>query len=105
MYMQFLFKEGNPYITKTPEEAFKIFCKYDTLQIGDLSFLVTGIRSEKPTTYYGKRNLARNMVIDWQINFDRYSYCYSDLFTYQEFFETIGKKYGLIKEFRENAII
>ena len=106
MFIHCMFSDGsNPYIAKTPKEAFRIFCKYETAQNGDLSFLITGIRDEKPTTYYGKRNIARNIAIEYQYNFDQYNYSYSDLSVYQEFFEYIGRKYGLIWEFRENAII
>ena len=93
MYMQFLFKDGsNPYITKSPVEAFKMFCKYNADQVSELTYMITGERTEKPDTYFSHKNLARDIAIEYQCNFDKYNYSYSELSEYQDFFETIGIK-------------
>lgn len=41
----------------------------------------------------------------WQLDFSKYNYYISELLTNEEFFYKLGKRYGLIKEFRENGII
>jgi len=45
----------------------------------------------------------REKAIDWQLNFKCYSY--EELAGYQAYFEKLGKRYGLLREFRENAIV
>lgn len=106
MFIHFIFSDGsNPYIAKTPKEAFRLFCKYETDQVSELTFKVLGLNDSRPHTYKEYQDLIRNIAIFWQYDFEKFNYSYSDLSVYQEFFEDIGRKYGLIREFRENAII
>lgn len=49
--------------------------------------------------------LSRAIAQQWQADFANFNYSYSELAEWQNFFEEYGKKYGLIKEFKENAII
>jgi len=39
------------------------------------------------------------------MNFENIEYSYSDLARCQRYFEKLGRRYGLLKEFRENGII
>lgn len=54
--------------------------------------------------YKGKEN-TRNEAMDWQADFTNHNYSYSELAYFSTYFETKARRYGLIKEFRENGII
>lgn len=59
------------------------------------------------TKYQVEKEKARQEAIEWQLdlfeNGHEYSIAYYLIF--QLYFEYLGKKYGLLKEFRENGII
>lgn len=57
------------------------------------------------TNYQKQKERARQTAINWQLDFSNHNYYYSELCYYAEYFEKIGKRYGLLKEFRENGII
>lgn len=48
---------------------------------------------------------ARQIAIDWQFWASNKSLSYSELATYGHYFEKLGRKFHLIKEFKENGII
>lgn len=56
------------------------------------------------TTYASNKAVARQEVIDWQNNPFRDSRSYEEMQEAAEHFEKIGRRYGLLKEFRENGI-
>jgi len=58
----------------------------------------------KLMTYKEHKDYIRQAAIDWQIKTSNRSQSYEELATYQAFFEKQAKRYGLLKEFRENAI-
>lgn len=74
----------------------------DTWGAKDIQTLSFKIRGKN---YQERRAEAREIAIFWQNNFSCYDWSYSELATIYEFFEKVGKRYGLIKEFKENAII
>lgn len=51
-----------------------------------------------------KKN-ARNKAIEWQSGFCDQNYSYGELTYYGEYFGRLAKRYGLVREFRENGII
>lgn len=55
-------------------------------------------------TYQEKKEDARQIAIDWQIEASEQNYSYGELADYGEYFRKLGRRYGLLKEFRENAI-
>lgn len=55
--------------------------------------------------YQKEKRRARNSAIWWQENFDNEKYSYFELSEWQEYFYKLAKRYGLIKEFKENGII
>lgn len=56
------------------------------------------------TGYQIKKDKARQEAIDWQYQFaDEYA-SYMDLMEAGDHFRAIGKRYGLLEEFRENGI-
>lgn len=56
-------------------------------------------------TYQDYKEEARQEAIEWQIDFNNHNYSWEDLYCFQRYFEDKAKRYGLIKEFKENGII
>lgn len=57
------------------------------------------------STYITNKQLARDKAIDWQRTASQQNYSYAQLAYYEHVFEKLAKRYGLIKEFKENGII
>lgn len=57
------------------------------------------------SAYRKAQERARNKAIDWQNDFCNHDYSYGELIYWQNYFEKLGKRYGLICEFKENGII
>jgi len=57
------------------------------------------------TKYQIKKEKARQEAIGWQLDFNNHNYSWEELSYYGEYFERLAKRYGLVKEFRENGII
>lgn len=57
------------------------------------------------TRYAEHKEEARNKAIDWQCDFENQNYSYGDLAEWDDYFYRLGKRYGLLTEFRENGII
>ena len=55
--------------------------------------------------YYQKRKAeVRQQAIDWQLDFINHNYSWGELAMWGDYFHTLGKRYGLLKEFHENGI-
>ena len=55
--------------------------------------------------YYALRKAdVREEAIDWQSDFCNHNYSYGELAYFQDYFERLGRRYGLLREFRENSI-
>jgi hypothetical protein len=48
---------------------------------------------------------ARDLAIEWQSDFGNHDWYWSELADWQAFFYEIARKYRLVREFKENAII
>lgn len=48
---------------------------------------------------------ARQKAIDWQIWQSEQSLSYSELIEWSDYFYKLGKRFGLLREFKENGII
>lgn len=104
MYTHFTFKDGsNPYIVKTPGTLWQMVKKYEFETIGENTYLVTGENTENKS-YTDLKKILRCFAIEWSLFFNEYQYSYEELAFYSDFFTTYGKKYGLLREFKENAI-
>ena len=59
------------------------------------------------TNYPNKKEAARQDALEYQQSYGLYGkeYSYSELLEKQEYFSKLGKRYGLIEEFKENGII
>ena len=55
--------------------------------------------------YQQAKERARQKAVDFQLTFSDNMYYLSDLAYFSAYFEKLGKRYGLIKEFKENGII
>ena len=56
-------------------------------------------------TYAEKKAEARAMAIEWQLNFAEQNLTQFELACYHNMLYQLGKRYGLLKEFKENGII
>lgn len=57
------------------------------------------------TKYQIEKEKARQEAIDWQSDFNSHNYSWGELAFFGEYFSRLAKRYGLVKEFRENGII
>lgn len=56
-------------------------------------------------SYADLKETARQQAIEWQDWLSDHSASYGGLAIASEYFENLGRRFGLIQEFRENAII
>ncbi len=62
--------------------------------------------AEKRRNYYLKRQgEIQDEAIEWQRSFGDECYSYGELADYAEYFTKMGRRYGLLTEFRENGVI
>lgn len=54
--------------------------------------------------YQKRKEAARQKAIDWQLNDSDYPYGYKGLAIIGDYFYKLGKRFGLLREFCENAI-
>ena len=55
--------------------------------------------------YRKEKEKARNEAVRWQADFADHNYSYGELSRFSAYFEAKARRYGLVKEFRENGII
>ena len=55
-------------------------------------------------TYQQRKAEARERAIEWQYDFCNHNYSWGELAYWGDYFERLGKRYGLLREFRENGI-
>lgn len=55
--------------------------------------------------YQRSKEIIRQAAIDWQKSFESCLYSCEEIVEWQNKFEKLGKRYGLLTEFRENGII
>lgn len=57
------------------------------------------------SAYQKAKERARDKAIGWQMDFNNHNYSWGELAYYGNYFEKLAKRYGLVKEFKENGII
>ena len=62
------------------------------------------MNNTKVNNYQNAKEKARRKAMDWQDFFSENSMSWGELAYWQEYFERLGKRYGLLTEFRENGI-
>ena len=113
MYIQFSHYDGsNPYVTKNNAELFRMIKDFQLDQVENNSFKIidkaqywTAHPGRKLTAYEKGRAALRDFAQIWQGAFHMFNYSWGDLCGWYGFFEEYGKKYGLLREFRENGVI
>lgn len=55
--------------------------------------------------YEKEKAAAREAAIEWQLSFNERPMFWSDLAEASERFEKLGRRFGLMREFKENGII
>ena len=55
-------------------------------------------------TYSQQKERARQRAIDWQCDIADDDLSYEDLIVVSELFRDLGKRFGLLKEFKRNGI-
>lgn len=55
-------------------------------------------------SYKERQSEVRDEAIEWQNDFANHNYSWGELAYWSDHFEKLGRRYGLLKEFRENAI-
>jgi hypothetical protein len=60
---------------------------------------------KRAASYQRRKEAARNKAIEWQMDFENHNYSYGEIAYFQNYFEQLGKRWGLLEEFRENGII
>ena len=94
------------------EQYFNVYCKNkygykewqkdtfcpDAKNIQVLDFKISG------KTYKEKQASLEELAKNWQYDFASLSWSYGELCEIGNYFYKNGKRYGLLKEFRENAI-
>lgn len=71
----------------------------ETKNIKILQFKING------KNYKERKEHLRDIAIDWQLHFSTLGWSYGELATICNYFETNARRYGLLKEFKENCII
>lgn len=54
--------------------------------------------------YQAAKEKVRHEAMAWQNDFSNNNYSYEEIAHFTTHFEQLGKKYGLLREFRENGI-
>lgn len=54
--------------------------------------------------YQKMKEKVRQEAINWQLDFCNHNYSQGELIKFQSYFEQLGRRYGLLAEFRENGI-
>ena len=76
--------------------------------LGDIIYLhhfKSLYKAGKPSKYQKGKEKTRNEAIEWQSDFATHNYSYGELAYFSDYFETKARRYGLLREFRENGII
>ena len=55
-------------------------------------------------TYEERKNNLQQLAIDYQLQFAWLPWSYVELYEIENYFQTNAKRYGLLKEFKENCI-
>jgi hypothetical protein len=57
------------------------------------------------SNYQKQKEKARQKAIEYQLNEEKQTVFWSEICFFSNYFYKLAKRYGLIKEFRENCII
>ena len=75
-------------------DTFSPYCE----NVETLDFKISG------KNYREKQASLEDLAKDWQLHFCDFGWSYGELMVIQTYFYENGKRYGLLKEFKENCI-
>lgn len=62
------------------------------------------MKAGKKNYYELRKADIRQEAIEWQADFENHNYSYGELAWFQSYFEKLGRRYGLLREFHAEAI-
>ena len=101
------FTDGsNPYILTNESLLFKWFYNYDLElnKIDEGAIFVTATETTKRKTYQQAKEAARLFAIDTQNIISENNFSYGEIADISDTLYSLGKRFGLVREFRENCI-
>lgn len=57
------------------------------------------------TAYKKAKEKARNKAVEWQMDFSNHNHSWGEIAYFETYFTRLAKRYGLVREFKENGII
>ena len=85
-----------------------VLLEHKALTIIVSAFSIWRIRKRKEilimSKYQEQKERVRNEAIEWQLDFGNNNYSWGECIWYFNYFEKLGRRYGLLTEFRENGI-
>lgn len=57
------------------------------------------------TAYKKAKEKTRNKAVEWQMDFSNHNYSWGEIAYFETYFTRLAKRYGLVREFKENGII
>ena len=104
MWLHYMFKDGsNPYISTTNDKAFNVLSR-SSFDFYAPNMVTVYQMHAAPKGYQERKEAVRNIAIRWAQSFADFDISYFTLAEWENFFEKYGRKYGLLREFRENGI-
>lgn len=98
---------SNPWISKTDADLLRMVKRYCLIPVdrdGQLTGFVAARRTFPVRDYQDAKEAIRDFAQLMGMAFSLCSMSYGELADWQGFFEMVGRRYGLLTEFRENAI-
>ena len=102
------FADGsNPYILTNESHLYKWFYNYDVrlINIAHVAiFFVAGMETATRRTYQQAKETARLFAIDAQNIISENNFSYGEIADFSDLLHSLGKHFGLVREFQENCI-
>lgn len=99
---------SNPYISMNDDNFMRWAFNWDLelVQLGPVPCYRVHEVTKPARTYWQCKAVVEQLAIDWQYNVGNsgYQLSYDEFAEWADFFEDYGRRYGLLREFRENAI-
>ena len=97
---------GNPYILTNESHLFKWFYNYvlELNKIAEGAIFVTATETTNRKTYQQAKEAARLFAIDVQNIISENNFSYGEIADISDTMHALGRRFGLVCEFKENCI-
>lgn len=85
-------------------EVFNLLKSHAYKQVDTLEFNIIGDIKPPKSTYKNNKNALEEIAIIYSYRNSEFNSSYGELLVIESFFRELGAQYGLLTEFRENAI-